>query len=180
MSNRPRLLDLFIQFFWIGSISFGGGIIAYERILIVEKRQWITADEFMAKLAISQTMPGLNSVNMAVLTGDHLRGAIGAVIAVVGLVLPGSIFVLLLGAVYASLSTHPLITTMLSGIAAGATGLLALVTYQIGADHWKHLTSLILIIGTFFLMSILKLPLLLVLAIMAPIALYIYRPQSKN
>ncbi len=180
-NTAPRLLDLFLQFFWIGSISFGGGIIAYERILIVEKRQWITADQFMAYLAISQTMPGLNSVNMAVLTGDHLRGAIGSIVAVFGLILPGSIFVLSLGAAYATLSTYPLTTTMLTGIAAGATGLLAVVTYRIGAEHWKHLTSLLLIIGTFFLMSILKLSLLLVLAIMAPIALYIYRPtKAKN
>ena len=179
-STKPRLQDLFIQFFWIGCISFGGGIIAYERILIVEKRQWITADEFMAYLAISQTMPGLNSVNMAVLTGDHLRGASGAIIAVIGLILPGSIFVLSLGAVYATLSSHSLTTSMLSGIAAGATGLLAVVTYRIGADHWKHFTSLILIVATFFLMSILKLSLLMVLAIMAPIALYIYRPKATR
>ncbi len=179
-SSKPRLLDLFSQFFWIGCISFGGGIIAYERILIVEKRQWITADEFMAYLAISQTMPGLNSVNMAVLTGDHLKGASGALVAVIGLVLPGSIFVLSLGAVYATLSNYPLTTSMLSGIAAGATGLLAVVTYRIGADHWKHLTSLALIIATFFLMSILKLSLVMVLVIMAPIALYIFRPKATS
>jgi chromate transporter len=69
---------------------------------------------------------------------------------------------------------------MLSGIAAGATGLLAVVTYRIGADHWKHLTSLALIIATFFLMSILKLSLVMVLVIMAPIALYIYRPKATS
>ena len=175
---KPSLIDLFVQFLWIGSISFGGGIIAYERILIVEKRKWITADQFMAYLAISQTMPGLNSVNMAVLTGDYLRGIKGAIVSVIGLVLPGSIFVLSLGAVYTSLSSYPLTTTVLSGIAAGATGLLAVITYRIGGDHWKQLTSLMLIAATFILMSILKLSLLLVLAIMAPIALYIYRPKS--
>ena len=80
-AKSPDLSDLFIQFLIIGAISFGGGIIAYERILLVEKRKWLSADEFMAYLAISQTMPGLNSVNMAVLAGDHLRGVLGAIIA---------------------------------------------------------------------------------------------------
>ena len=52
-----------MQFFIIEAISFGGGLIAYERILLVEKRKWLSSDAFMGYLAISQTMPGLNSVN---------------------------------------------------------------------------------------------------------------------
>ena len=58
--NSPKLSDIFVQFLLIGAISFGGGIMAYERILLVENRKWLSADEFMAYLAISQTMPGLN------------------------------------------------------------------------------------------------------------------------
>jgi chromate transporter len=75
--NPVALSDLFLQFLFVGAVSFGGGIIAYERILLVEKRKWLTADQFMAYLAISQTMPGLNSVNLAILTGDYLRGIKG-------------------------------------------------------------------------------------------------------
>jgi len=100
------LRDLFIQFIIVGAVSFGGGIIAYERILLVDKRKWLSPDEFMAYLTISQTMPGLNSVNLAVLAGDKLRGAIGAVAAVLGLILPGSVFVLVIGILYTSKSNH--------------------------------------------------------------------------
>lgn len=174
------LLDLFLQFIMVGAVSFGGGIIAYERILLVEKRKWLTTDQFMAYLAISQTMPGLNSVNLAVLTGDYLRGIKGSVIALLGLVLPGSILVLLLGLVYTALTDHAITVLLLTGIAAGATGLLAAVTYRIGDEHWKKPISLILITVTFILMSIVKLPLLEVLAIMAPIGLFIYRPKGND
>jgi chromate transporter len=162
------LLDLFLQFLIVGAVSFGGGIIAYERILLVEKRKWLTADQFMAFLAISQTMPGLNSVNLAILTGDYLKGIKGSITALLGLVLPGSILVLLLGFVYTALTDHAITVLLLTGIAAGATGLLAAVTYRIGDEHWKKPISLILITVTFVLMSIVKLPLLEVLAIMAP------------
>jgi chromate transporter len=174
------LLDLFLQFLIVGAVSFGGGIIAYERILLVEKRKWLTADEFMAYLAISQTMPGLNSVNLAVITGDYLRGIKGSIVALLGLILPGSAIVLLLGFVYTALTDHAITVLLLTGIAAGATGLLAAVTYRIGDEHWKKPISLILITVTFVLMSIAKLPLLEVLAIMAPISLFIYRPKGSH
>jgi chromate transporter len=174
------LVDLFLQFLIVGAVSFGGGIIAYERILLVEKRKWLTADQFMAYLAISQTMPGLNSVNLAVLSGDYLRGIKGSIVALLGLVLPGSIIVLLLGFVYTALTDHAITVLLLTGIAAGATGLLAAVTYRIGDEHWKKPISLVLITITFVLMSIVKLPLLEVLAIMAPISLFIYRPKGNH
>lgn len=106
--KTPSLHDLLIQFFIIGAISFGGGIIAYERILLVEKRKWLSSDEFMGYLAISQTMPGLNSINLAVLAGDRLRGVCGALLATLGLIFPGSLFVLAIGVAYSKNSDHPL------------------------------------------------------------------------
>ena len=175
-AQAPKLGDIFIQFLIIGAISFGGGIIAYERILLVDKRKWLSSDEFMAYLAISQTMPGLNSVNMAVLAGDYLRGALGAITATIGLILPGSFFVLGVGVLYATASDHPLANLILIGIAAAASGLLAAVTYRIGEDNWRQIKSLLVIVATFLLMSVVKLSLPIVLLIMAPIAIYIYRP----
>ena len=179
-AQAPKLWDIFVQFLLIGAISFGGGIIAYERILLVEKRKWLSPDEFMAFLAISQTMPGLNSVNMAVLAGDHMRGAIGSVIASIGLILPGGLFVLAIGALYASSADHPLANLVLMGIAAAACGLLAAITYQIGDNAWRQLKPLLIIIATFLLMSVAKLSLPLVLLIMAPIAIYLYRPGQST
>lgn len=179
-TKAPTFGDLFIQFLIIGAISFGGGIIAYERILLVEKRKWLSPDEFMAYLAISQTMPGLNSVNMAVLAGDHLRGALGALIATLGLILPGGAFVLAMGILYASNPDHPLANLILVGIAAAASGLLAAITYRIGGTNWRQLKPLLIICATFLLMSVAKLSLPLVLLIMAPIAIYFYRPGKSS
>ena len=173
----PTLFELFWQFMVIGAVSFGGGIIAYEQILLVEKKKWLDLDDFMATLAISQTMPGLNSVNMAVLTGDRLRGVLGAIAAGLGLILPGAAFVLIVGIAYMAKPDHPIANLILAGIAAGATGLLAAITYKIGQGHLRHVISCLIIITTFVLMSIFKFPLVIVLLIMAPIALFIYRPK---
>jgi chromate transporter len=69
---------------------------------------------------------------------------------------------------------------LLAGIAAGATGLLASITYKIGDQHFRHMRSLSMIIATFVLMSVLKLSLVTVLLIMAPIGLFLYRPRKEE
>ena len=69
---------------------------------------------------------------------------------------------------------------ILAGVAAAACGLLAAITYRIGDDQWKSFKSLSIIIATFLLMSIAKLSLPYVLLIMAPIAIYIYRPRGNE
>jgi chromate transporter len=176
----PTLWVIFREFLLIGAVSFGGGIVAYERLLLVDKRKWLTPDEFMATLAISQTMPGLNSVNLALLAGDRLQGFWGACTAAIGLMLPGGLFVLIAGVAYSAGADHPIMNILLAGVAAGATGLLASITYQIGDQHFRHMRSLSMIVATFVLMSVLKFSLVTVLLIMVPIGLYLYRPRKEE
>jgi len=178
--SLPSLWEIFREFLLIGAVSFGGGIVAYERLLLVEKRKWLTPDAFMATLAISQTLPGLNSVNLALLAGDRLRGFPGAWAAAAGLMLPGGLFVLIAGIAYSAGADHPMLNVLLAGVAAGATGLLASITYKIGDQHFRRLRALGMIVATFVLMSILKFSLITVLLIMAPIGLYLYRPRPDE
>ncbi len=173
----PSLADLFLQFLIIGSISFGGGIVAYQRILLVEKRSWLSEDQFMASLAISQTLPGLNSVNLAVLAGDHLRGSAGALAAMLGLIIPGAAFVLIAGVAYSAGQDHPFVNLLLAGVAAGATGLLSAITWKLGGRMFRQVKSLAVIIATFCLMTLFKLSLITVLLIMAPVAIFMFRPE---
>jgi chromate transporter len=178
-TEKVSLVALFVEFLLIGAVSFGGGIVAYEKILLTEKKKWLSQDEFMAALAISQTMPGLNSVNLAILAGDKLRGSLGAFVAMFGLILPGSLFVIIAGYAYKEGQDHPIVNLLLAGIAACATGLLAAITYKLGADLFKQLRPLLIIVTTFILMSVLHLSLIWVLLIMVPVALAIYRPRGN-
>lgn len=177
---RPSLAELFIQFLIIGAISFGGGIVAYERSLLVERKRWIDADSFMAALAISQTLPGLNSVNLAAIIGQRLAGLSGAIASVVGLILPGAIIVLALGILYENGRDDPLANLALSAVAAAATGLIANMVRQLGRNHFRKILSLVMMALTFTLMSIVKLPLLAVLAIVFPIGLWLNRPNANS
>jgi len=125
-------------------------------------------------------MPGLNSVNLAVLAGDHIRGLFGALMATLGLIIPGSVFVLGIGIAYLGNNSHPMVSLMLIGIAAGACGLLGAITYRIGKDCLITMKSMLIIASTFSLMSLLHLQLLYVLIVMVPIAIYLYYPKEEQ
>lgn len=90
------LSSLFIVFFKIGAFTFGGGwamiyIIEKE---IVNKKHWVEEEEFLNLLAVSQSIPGILAVNMAVAVGDKLRGRKGALCAALGTILPSFIIIL--------------------------------------------------------------------------------------
>lgn len=179
-NKMPKLFTLFVSFFYIGLISFGGGIIAYVHELAVKNKKWVTEDEFLMLLSISQTMPGLNSVNMSILIGDKLSGFKGSVIASFAMCLPGSIFVLLMGAFYLDSGDHPLVNKFLTGVTIGATALLSLITWRLGQRNFTKILPLVIASATFFLMSVIKLQLYIVILIILPISIYLYRPKPQG
>ena len=171
--------QIFGQFLFVGAISFGGGIVAYLRDLLVTRRQWVSGDEFMVLLSISQTMPGLNAVNLSILMGDRLRGGRGALVAALGILLPGALIVLTIGTLYGIHGDHPSADHLLAGVMAAAIALLATVTWKLGRRAFSGARSLVLVALTFVCMSLLKWPLYLVLATVLPLALWLYRPRRK-
>jgi len=180
MTAAPRvpLRELFVHFLVIGAVSFGGGMIAYQKILLTDRKRWLTHDEFLAALAISQALPGLNSVNLAILAGDRLRGTAGALAAMTGLVLPGVCFLLAAGVLYSQGQEHEVGHVLLGAIAAVACGLLAGVTAMLGKHRFRSVRSVGLIIMTFMFVSVLKLPLFAVLLLTIPLAIVLYRPRA--
>ena len=130
--GRVSLREIFTTFLVIGATSFGGGVVAYLRQALVVQRGWLDDDQFMSALEISQTLPGLNATNMSVLVGSRLRGVPGSTVALVGMCLPGSILLFILGTLYGQHNARPGVIAALNGVAAAATGLLLATTYQLG------------------------------------------------
>lgn len=82
-----RLCDIFIAFLYSGLILLGGGyvILPILQSELTEKRQWITSEELTDYYALSQSLPGLISINLAILIGYKLRGVKGAISGVIGI-----------------------------------------------------------------------------------------------
>jgi chromate transporter len=176
--GRVGLGEIFGVFLWIGTISFGGGAVGYLRQSLVLDKGWLDEARFLSGLELSQTLPGLNATNMGVYVGSRLRGAAGAILAVLGLILPGLILVLALGASYAVLQHNEAVLASLHGVAAAATGFLFAVAVQTGREQLTHIKPLILVILTFLAMSILRLPLAVVLLVLGGTSIWLYRPRK--
>lgn len=174
------LSRIFRVFAVIGVTSFGGGIVAYLRHALVEKEKWLDEDGFMGALEISQTLPGLNSTNMSVIVGRKLRGAAGALVAVLGMILPGAVILTGLGFAYVALRHDPKVSVILTGVAAAAVGLLLQVTLKIG---WKQLIrpkDLALVAVVFVLVGVFHISLLVTLVTLAPLAVWMNRPGTEK
>lgn len=115
--------QIFLEFLIIGSTSFGG-VVPYLRQSLVTKRNWIDDKEFVEMLSISQSLPGLNATNMAVLVGQKLRGIIGSIAAIIAICLPGGVLMYAVGVFYRQHGDHAWITGGLKGVAAASVGLI--------------------------------------------------------
>jgi chromate transporter len=173
---KVQLSAIFRTFFTAGAISFGGGVVAYLREYVVHERRWLDDEGFLDALEISETLPGLNSVNLSVIIGDRLRGVIGATSAVLGLLLPGMVVMMTLGVLWSEQRHNPYLRKVLVGVAASAVGLLTTVTLQLGHRQFTRLADLLFIAATFVAVSIFKVSLVVVLLIVGPLAVWYYRP----
>ena len=126
LRQRPAEVSIgqiFLEFLIIGATSFGG-VVPYLRGSLVTKRHWIDDKEFVEGLSISQSLPGLNATNMAVLVGEKLRGLMGSIAAVIGICLPGAVLMFAVGIFYHHHGDHVWVTAALKGVAAAAVGLI--------------------------------------------------------
>src|SRR5437016_10308161 len=98
----PALLDLFVAFALVSLCGFGG-VLAWSRRMLVEQRKWMTAEEFNHAYALCQFLPGPNVVNLSVVFGRRIRGALGSLVALAGLIGPPFVIVSLIGFAYARL-----------------------------------------------------------------------------
>jgi chromate transporter len=171
---------LFTTFFTAGAISFGGGVVAYLREYVVRDKHWLDDEGFLDALELSETLPGLNAVNMSVIIGDRLAGPAGAAVAVAGLVIPGMVVVMTLGILWSGQRHNPHLRAVLIGVAAAAVGLLTTVTTQLGHRQFVRFPDLIFILATFAAVSLLGFSLITVLLVLGPAAVLYYLPREHG
>ena len=106
------------------SLSGFGGVLPFARRMIVERRRWMSAEEFNETFSLSQFLPGPNIVNFSVVFGSRFGGATGAAVALAGLLGPPVVIVTGMAVLYAYYGDIPAVGRVLAGISAAAAGLL--------------------------------------------------------
>jgi chromate transporter len=168
MSEPPTAWRLARAFNQIALESFGGGLSAWSREVIVRERGWLSEEEYLSATAVCRILPGANQVNFAVFVGARLRGAPGAAAAMLGLLALPMLLVLLIGALYLRFRDLPVLHNFLAGMAAAAVGLTLATAWRQGR---KVLVSPVPI-GLFVLAlgaGVLRTPLWLILVVLTPL-----------
>ncbi len=173
-SNYPRSkTDLFVSFTVLALQGFGGVLAVAQREL-VERKRWMTQEEFVEDWAVAQIMPGPNVVNLSLMIGGRHFGLSGALAALTGMLLLPLVVVLSLALVYAQFAGNPGVAGALRGMGAVASGLITATGLKLlGALKANPLgpgTCLALGCACFAAIAVLRWPLYWVLLCLGAIA----------
>ncbi|MDN2715195.1 chromate transporter [Janthinobacterium sp. SUN120] len=166
---RPQpasLADLFFSFTWLALQGFGGVLAVIQREM-VERKRWLTQEEFLEDWAVAQIMPGPNVVNLSLMVGGRYFGLKGALTALAGMLTLPLVIVLVLGVLYTRFGDNPQMAGALRGMAAVSAGMIAATGVKLATALAKHplplwLTLSITVLGV-LMVAIFRWPLLYIL-----------------
>jgi chromate transporter len=139
-------LQLFLVFAKIGAFTIGGGyaILPLIEREVVENKKWILKSDFVDMLAISQSLPGIYTVNISILTGYRLRGYKGSIIATLGSILPSFFTILLIAVFFRYYSENPYIAKAFRAIRPAVVALIAVPVFTIAKTVGINLRTVII------------------------------------
>jgi chromate transporter len=167
----PTHAELFLTFFRI-TLSGFGGTLAWTRIMFVEKKRWMTAEEFNDVYTFCQFLPGPNIVNLTAVFGSRMRGPTGALAAWTGFLMVPFCVMLVAGILYERYGDVDAVRRVLSGVAPAAAGLLVATAAKMAMPMFRRFgPAPFVLLATAFAIGLMRWPLLLVLIGMIPISI---------
>ncbi|MCA1324746.1 chromate transporter [Herbaspirillum sp. alder98] len=167
--NPPTSRELFTGFLVLGMTAFGGALPLAHR-MVVERRRWLSEEEFVQLLGLCQFLPGGNIINLSVALGMKFRGLRGALAAIFGLIAVPSAVVVVLGIIYQHFQHDPNVRHLFAGLAAAAAGLLIQMAVKIALPLRRNLVLAVLAIVCFIAIAFVRIPLVWVMLVMTPIS----------
>ncbi|HWV63250.1 MAG TPA: chromate transporter [Oxalicibacterium sp.] len=167
-------MELFLGFLGLGMMAFGGALPLAHRML-VERKRWLSEEEFTEMLGLCQFLPGGNMINMSVAVGMRFRGVRGGIAGLLGLIAVPSMVVVLLGMLYERYQDDPQVAHLFAGLAAAAAGLLVAMAIKIVRQLRGSWLMLAVAAVCFCAIALLRLPLLWTMLAMTPISIFIVK-----
>lgn len=161
-----KILTMFLTFLKIGAFTFGGGyaMIPLIETEVVNKRHWIDKEEFLDIIVISQTFPGALAVNSSIFIGYKIGGIIGAILALMGVVLPSFFIILIVAHFFLQFRNNPIIDLVFKGISAAVPMLILVAVTSLSKSINKNIANLFIVIITVIGISVLDIhPMLIIL-----------------
>ena len=151
MSKLKKCLTIFFEFFKIGLFTFGGGyaMIAVIERALVERKKYISHEEYMDVIAIAESTPGPLAINSATYIGYKVAGVLGSVFATLGVVLPSFCIIYVISLFFNQFLEFKYVQYAFSGIQAG----IAFLILSAGIKMYKYLNkktlTIIIFLATF-------------------------------
>lgn len=136
--HRPANLRELFWAFTILALQGFGGVLAVVQREMVDRRQWISNEEFIEDWAVAQILPGPNVVNLSLMIGDRYFGLRGAVTAVLGMLCIPMLLVIALSVLYTHYAAVPQVAGALRGMGAVAAGLVIGAGFRLAVAFRKH------------------------------------------
>jgi chromate transporter len=176
LTRHPSLLDFVGSLLLVAATAFGGGLGAHYYHLMVERRNWLSREQFFQDMTLAQLLPGPNMVNIVSIIGNRLFGPIGAALGSIAVLLPGTLLLIVAASFIAQYRDVPEVQRVMRAVAAAATGLLAATIVRLapGAKGARLNIPIVLIVAGLLILA--KSPMLLVVAVVAPVAIWANRP----
>ena len=167
----PTHAELFLAFFKITLMGF------------VERKRWMTAEEFNDVYALCQFLPGPNVVNLTAVFGSRMRGPSGAVAAWSGFLILPFCVMLAAGMLYDRYGDVEIVRRVLSGVAPAAAGLLIATALKMAAPMFRSFgPAPVVVLATAFAIGLMRWPLLAVLVVLVPLSIglaWTMRPGAR-
>ena len=166
MNGPASLSDLFWSFNRLALQGFGG-VLAIAQRELVDKKKWLTPQEFLEDWSVAQILPGPNVVNLSLMIGDRYFGLRGALVALAGMLTFPLLLVLALVALFSGVADVPAVHGALRGMGAVAAGMIAAAGFKLipalKQNAMGTLVCIALAATTFIAIALLRVPLVWVL-----------------
>lgn len=148
---QPTLLELFLVFLRISSITIGGGYVMFPLLKreVVDDKGWITDVEIVDYYALGQSIPGIIAMNTATLIGYRKRGVTGAMAAAAGMAAPSLIVIILIAAFLTPYFDLPVVQKAFAGIRAAVVAMIVMAVFQVAKKSVNSPVRLSIAVGVF-------------------------------
>lgn len=179
--DLKKLLKLFLVFFKIGVISFGGG---YGMILVMKRelvgRKLATEEEFMDSLVVAQTTPGALAVNLSIAQAGQIAGNIGAVVAFVGVVLPSFLAILFLSTLFNKYKENVYVLKFMEGTKPAVLALILMSFIDLLKNIKKNFFTIFLMIITVLMTALFEIHPIITLIVVGAIGFFLKKDEPEK
>lgn len=160
-----KIIDMFISFFKIGAFTFGGGyaMIPLIESEVVTKKGWLSKQEFIDVLVVSQSLPGALAVNCCTFLGYKIGGVIGAIIALFAVVIPSFLIIVFIAIFFMQFRNNYYVNAVFKGITAAVPILILSGAISLTKSLQRSIRNLIIICISLIILIYLKLSPILVI-----------------